>query len=146
ALARRALRLAGLAAPVAAAAGSAGGTRRTRCRQRTGRPARAWTAAASVAGGVRRVASRAGRGAAGRGDLAGARKRRRCGRGPGGGLRTDAETHHEAERRSRVSERLERLKEITARARTEVGKVVIGQEAVVDAALITIFAGQHALV
>ncbi len=45
-----------------------------------------------------------------------------------------------------MSERLERLKEITARARTEVGKVVIGQEAVVDAALITIFAGQHALV
>ena len=40
----------------------------------------------------------------------------------------------------------ERLKETLARARQEVGKVIIGQNDVIDQALIAIFTGQHALV
>lgn len=39
-----------------------------------------------------------------------------------------------------------RLKEVLARARQEVGKVIIGQENVIDMALIAIFARQHALI
>ena len=38
------------------------------------------------------------------------------------------------------------LKEILARARAEVGKVIIGQSEVVDSALIAIFTGSHALI
>jgi MoxR-like ATPase len=45
-----------------------------------------------------------------------------------------------------VSERLERLKETAARARREVARVIIGQADVVDAALVTILANQHALI
>ena len=45
-----------------------------------------------------------------------------------------------------MSERLEELKQILARARAEIAKVVIGQEAVVEAALVAIFANQHALI
>ena len=41
---------------------------------------------------------------------------------------------------------LESLKEILARARVEIGKVIIGQTDVVDKALIAVFTGQHALV
>jgi MoxR-like ATPase len=40
----------------------------------------------------------------------------------------------------------ERLKEVLAQARAEVAKVIIGQEDVVDKALIAIFTGQHALI
>jgi MoxR-like ATPase len=40
----------------------------------------------------------------------------------------------------------DRLKEILTRARAEVGKIIIGQEAVIDRALICIFTGSHALV
>jgi MoxR-like ATPase len=40
----------------------------------------------------------------------------------------------------------ERLKEVLAAARTEVAKVVIGQEDAVDKALIAIFTGNHALI
>lgn len=39
-----------------------------------------------------------------------------------------------------------RLKEILAAARTEVGKVIIGQHDVIDKALIVIFTGHHALI
>jgi MoxR-like ATPase len=45
-----------------------------------------------------------------------------------------------------VSTDIERLKDILARAREEVGKVIIGQADVVDKALIAIFTGHHALV
>lgn len=41
---------------------------------------------------------------------------------------------------------MERLKEVLAQARAEVGKVIIGQQQVIDMALITIFTGSHALV
>ncbi len=41
---------------------------------------------------------------------------------------------------------LEQLKEVLARARQEVAKVIIGQQGVVDLALIAIFTGNHALV
>jgi MoxR-like ATPase len=41
---------------------------------------------------------------------------------------------------------LEQLKEVLAAARTEVAKVVIGQEDAVDKALIAIFTGNHALI
>ena len=41
---------------------------------------------------------------------------------------------------------LEYLKEVLARARREVAKVIIGQEEVTDKALIAIFTGQHALI
>src|SRR5256714_6711700 len=40
----------------------------------------------------------------------------------------------------------ERLKEVLTQARHEVAKVIIGQNDVVDKALIAIFAGQHALI
>ncbi|MFC1462438.1 AAA family ATPase [Verrucomicrobiota bacterium] len=39
-----------------------------------------------------------------------------------------------------------RLKEVLAHARAEIGKVIIGQEEVIDMALITIFTGSHALI
>jgi MoxR-like ATPase len=41
---------------------------------------------------------------------------------------------------------LEYLKDILARARTETGKIIIGQPAVIDHALIAIFTGSHALI
>lgn len=41
---------------------------------------------------------------------------------------------------------IDRLKEVLALARREVAKVIIGQEDVVDKALIAIFTGQHALI
>lgn len=41
---------------------------------------------------------------------------------------------------------VEQVKAVLARAREEVGKVIIGQHAVIDQALICIFANQHALV
>lgn len=40
----------------------------------------------------------------------------------------------------------ERLKQVLAQARHEISKVIIGQEDVVDRALIAIFTGQHALI
>src|SRR5256885_5875423 len=40
----------------------------------------------------------------------------------------------------------ERLKEVLAQARTEVGKVIIGQHEVIERALIAIFTGSHALI
>ncbi|MDI6774587.1 MAG: MoxR family ATPase [Verrucomicrobiota bacterium] len=40
----------------------------------------------------------------------------------------------------------DRLKDVLAKARAEIAKVVIGQKSVVDMALITIFTGNHALV
>jgi len=43
-------------------------------------------------------------------------------------------------------ENADQLKEILARARQEVAKVIIGQAEVVDRALITIFTGHHALI
>jgi len=39
-----------------------------------------------------------------------------------------------------------RLKEVLQRAKEEIGKVIIGQEDVIDMALITIFTGNHALI
>jgi MoxR-like ATPase len=41
---------------------------------------------------------------------------------------------------------VEQLKEVLARSREEIGKVIIGQKEVVDRALITIFTNHHALV
>ncbi len=41
---------------------------------------------------------------------------------------------------------LDQLQEVLARTRSEIAKVIIGQQAVVDQALVTIFAGQHALI
>jgi MoxR-like ATPase len=41
---------------------------------------------------------------------------------------------------------VEQLKEVLAKARQEIGKVIIGQKAVIDQSLITIFTGHHALV
>ena len=41
---------------------------------------------------------------------------------------------------------LDQLKEVMARTRQEVGKVIIGQSQVIDQALIAIFTGQHALI
>ena len=40
----------------------------------------------------------------------------------------------------------ERLKEVLAQARSETGKVIIGQHDVIEKALIAIFTGNHALV
>ena len=40
----------------------------------------------------------------------------------------------------------EKLTEALAKAREEVGKVIIGQAEVIDMALITIFTGNHALI
>src|SRR5258707_6052151 len=41
---------------------------------------------------------------------------------------------------------IDRLKEVLSRSRQETAKVIIGQERVVDHALIAIFTGQHALI
>lgn len=45
-----------------------------------------------------------------------------------------------------MTNELDHLKEVLARTRQEVGKVIIGQDAVVDMALIAIFTNNHALV
>lgn len=45
-----------------------------------------------------------------------------------------------------MNQNLDQLKEILSRARREIGKVIIGQEEVIDRALIAIFTGQHALI
>ena len=45
-----------------------------------------------------------------------------------------------------MTEQFDRMKDVLARARAEVGKVIIGQEGVVDLALAAIFTGHHALV
>src|SRR5438309_8235811 len=45
-----------------------------------------------------------------------------------------------------MNETVDQLKETLARARQEVAKVIIGQNEVVDKALITIFTGHHALI
>src|SRR5215207_844773 len=45
-----------------------------------------------------------------------------------------------------MTDKTERLKAVLAHARAEVGKVIIGQEEVIDRALMAIFTGQHALV
>ena len=45
-----------------------------------------------------------------------------------------------------MTPRLEQLHEIVSRARTEVRKVVIGQDAVIDQALVVVLVNQHALV
>ena len=45
-----------------------------------------------------------------------------------------------------MNETVDQLRETLARARAEVGKVIIGQSDVVDKALITIFTGHHALI
>ena len=45
-----------------------------------------------------------------------------------------------------MSDESERIKEVLSRARAEVGKVIIGQQAVIDRALIAIFTGHHALI
>ncbi len=41
---------------------------------------------------------------------------------------------------------IEQLQEVLSRTRSEIAKVIIGQQVVIDHALITIFAGQHALI
>jgi len=45
-----------------------------------------------------------------------------------------------------MTDKTERLKEVLAQARAEVGKVIIGQAEVIDRTLMAIFTGQHALV
>jgi MoxR-like ATPase len=45
-----------------------------------------------------------------------------------------------------MSEKTERLKKVLLRTKQEVAKVIIGQEPVVDKALIAIFSGNHALI
>ena len=45
-----------------------------------------------------------------------------------------------------MNQNLDQLKEVLGRARREIGKVIIGQEDVIDRALIAIFTGQHALI
>jgi MoxR-like ATPase len=45
-----------------------------------------------------------------------------------------------------MTDKTERLKQVLAQARAEVGKVIIGQAEVIDRALMAIFTGQHALV
>lgn len=45
-----------------------------------------------------------------------------------------------------MSESLERLKEVLAKAKAEAAKVIIGQENVIDMALIAIFTNSHALI
>ncbi len=45
-----------------------------------------------------------------------------------------------------MNQNMDQLQETLARARQEVGKVIIGQSGVVDKALITIFTGHHALI
>jgi MoxR-like ATPase len=51
-----------------------------------------------------------------------------------------------AERNLFMTDKIERLKQVLAQARTEVEKVIIGQEEVVNRALMAVFTGQHALV
>jgi MoxR-like ATPase len=51
-----------------------------------------------------------------------------------------------AERSLFMTDKTERLKQVLTEARTEVGKVIIGQEEVVNRALMAVFTGQHALV
>lgn len=45
-----------------------------------------------------------------------------------------------------MNQQLDQVKEVLARARVEIGKVIIGQEEVIDRSLIAIFTGQHALI
>jgi MoxR-like ATPase len=45
-----------------------------------------------------------------------------------------------------MTDKTERLKQVLAQARAEIGKVIIGQAEVIDRALLVIFTGQHALV
>lgn len=45
-----------------------------------------------------------------------------------------------------MNEEIEQLQDILNRTRGEIAKVIIGQQTVVDQALITIFSGQHALI
>jgi MoxR-like ATPase len=45
-----------------------------------------------------------------------------------------------------MNQNLDQLKEVLGRARREIGKVIIGQQEVIDRALIAIFTGQHALI
>src|SRR5450432_694974 len=45
-----------------------------------------------------------------------------------------------------MNQNLDQLKEVLTRARQETAKVIIGQNEVVDRALIAIFTGQHALI
>jgi MoxR-like ATPase len=45
-----------------------------------------------------------------------------------------------------MNQNLDHLKEILTRARQEIARVIIGQNEVVDRALITVFTGQHALI
>jgi len=45
-----------------------------------------------------------------------------------------------------VNEAIGQLQEVLARTRQEIAKVIIGQQPVVDQALITLFSGQHALI
>ena len=45
-----------------------------------------------------------------------------------------------------MSQKLEVLKKVLNRTRSEVARVIIGQDAVVDMALVAIFSGQHALI
>lgn len=45
-----------------------------------------------------------------------------------------------------MNEHAEPLREVLTRARTEVGKVIVGQERALDLALIAVFTGHHALV
>ncbi|MDY6879978.1 MAG: MoxR family ATPase [Desulfatiglans sp.] len=45
-----------------------------------------------------------------------------------------------------MEENIENLKEVFARARQEISKVIIGQEPVIDSALIAVFTGNHALI
>lgn len=45
-----------------------------------------------------------------------------------------------------MNEQVDRLKDVLARAKEEVAKIIIGQEDVVDKALIAIFTGHHALI
>ncbi len=45
-----------------------------------------------------------------------------------------------------MNESLEQLHEILKRSREEIGKVIVGQQEVIDLSLVTIFSGQHALI
>ena len=45
-----------------------------------------------------------------------------------------------------MNERIEQLQEVLNRTRSEIARVIIGQQSVVDQTLITIFSGQHALI
>lgn len=45
-----------------------------------------------------------------------------------------------------MNQNLDQLKQVLGRARREIGKVIIGQQEVIDRALIAIFTGQHALI